>query len=282
MFIKLSNSINQDTNKDIFIMQDLDMSKAAIIILAAGQGKRMKNPDLPKVLCPMSGKPLIQYVIETADRLNIKKVAVIVGHQREKLTAFLNEKFPNCETCVQDKQLGTGHAVAQAEPLFEDFRDDILILSGDVPLISEDTLKKFYQNHIKANADVSALTTIADNPFGYGRIIRNSEGFFQKIVEQKDATPEEQAVQEINSGIYLIKARLLFTSLKYVSNNNEQGEYYLTDIIEILRHNGAIVRAFALAEFDELQGVNSPDDLLRAEAAYAKALEKNVSAETSK
>lgn len=244
--------------------------KIATIILAAGQGKRMKNPDLPKVLCPLNDKPLIQYVLKTVTEIGAEKNVVVVGHQKEKLIEFLNSNFPTVETCVQSEQLGTGHAVAQAEELFEGYIDDVLILAGDVPLISANTLKNFFDSHITASADISVLSTEAPNPFGYGRIIRNNEGVFQKIVEQKDANEQEQAIQEINSGIYLVKSRLLFVALKYVSNTNEQKEYYLTDIIEILKNNGAIVRAFAIAGFDELQGVNSVEDLKRAEESYNK------------
>lgn len=244
--------------------------KIVSIILAAGQGKRMKNPDLPKVLCPLHGKPLIQYVLETVKELGTEKDVVIVGHQREKLIEFFSENYPSVETCVQDEQLGTGHAVAQAEELLKSYVGDFLILAGDVPLITSESLNKFYDLHMEASADVSVLSTMAENPFGYGRIVRNEAGMFKKIVEQKDANESEQAIKEINSGIYLVKSRLLFVALRYVSNTNEQKEYYLTDIVEILKNNGAIVRAFAAAEFEELQGVNSVDDLKRAEESYTR------------
>ncbi len=242
-----------------------NQNKIASIILAAGMGKRMNNPEIPKVLCQLNGKPLIEYVLNTVSKLNSKKNVVIVGHKKEKLYDYLKKFNGTVFTCEQNEQLGTGHAVAQAESLFTDYKGDVLILAGDVPLISVETLNKFAEQHYRASADISVLSTIAAEPTGYGRIIRDSEGLFRKIVEEKDAKPQEKSITEINSGIYLIKSKLLFTSLKFVSNSNEQGEYYLTDIIEILRLNGAIVRAFALAEFDELQGVNSPADLLRAE-----------------
>lgn len=252
-------------------MKKIPSEQIATIILAAGQGKRMKNPELPKVLTPLNDKPLIEYVLKTAGEIGAKKNVIVVGHQREKLIDFLNQKFTNAETCVQAEQLGTGHAVAQAESLFEGYTNDILILAGDVPLISADTLMKFYKSHIEADADVSVLSTIAPDATGYGRIIRDkSNEAFLKIVEHKDASESEREIKEINSGIYLVKGRLLFASLKYVSNKNEQKEYYLTDIIEILKKNGAIVRAFALAEFDELQGVNSVEDLKRVTEAYNK------------
>ncbi len=251
-------------------MKKIPSDKIATIILAAGQGKRMKNPDLPKVLSELNGKPLIDYVLTTAQEIGAKKNVMVVGHQREKLIAFLKDNYPNVETCIQEEQLGTGHAVAQAEPLFKDFTSDVLILAGDVPLISANTLMKFYKSHVDSDADISVLSTIAPDPSGYGRIVRNNEKSFQKIVEHKDASDAERSIAEINSGIFLVKAKLLFASLKYVSNKNEQKEYYLTDIIEILGRNDAIVRAFPIANFDELQGINSVEDLQRATQTYNK------------
>ncbi len=263
-------------------MKKIPDDKIATIILAAGQGKRMKNPDLPKVLCNLNNKPLIEYVLSTAKSIGTKKIVVVVGHQKEKLIDFLKVKFPEVETCEQAEQLGTGHAVAQAEEYFiynsklvPDYSNDILILAGDVPLISANTLLKFYKAHIDSDADVSVLSTLAPDPTGYGRIVRSADKSFQKIIEHKDASETEKKINEINSGIFLAKSRLLFAALKNVSNKNEQKEYYLTDIIEILKRNDAIVRAFPLADFDELQGVNCVEDLERAAASLNKIQKKN-------
>lgn len=250
-------------------MKKIPSDKLATIILAAGQGKRMKNPDIPKVLSLLHNKPLIDYVLHTTQSIGTKKNVIVVGHQKEKLIDFLNIHYPKVETCVQSEQLGTGHAVAQAESHFQDFTNDILILAGDVPLISANTLMKFYSAHIDSDADISVLSTIAPDASGYGRIVRSKEKAFLRIVEHKDATEAEKSINEINSGIYLVKARLLFAALKYVSNKNEQKEYYLTDIIEILKKNDAIVRAFPIADYDELQGINSVEDLKRAEETYS-------------
>lgn len=244
--------------------------KTASLILAAGQGKRMKNPDLPKVLTPLDGKPLIHYVLDTVNKMQCERNVVVVGHQKEKLIAYLAANFPEVKTCVQSEQLGTGHAVAQAETLFADYTGDVLILAGDVPLITAETLTNFYNKHIESDSDLSVLTTTVDDATGYGRIIRDEDGKFYAIIEHKDATDEQRKIKEINSGIYLVKSRLLFLSLKYVSNANEQKEYYLTDIIGILKSNGAIVHAFDIADFDELQGVNCLEDLHRAETSLHK------------
>lgn len=240
-----------------------------IIILAAGKGKRMNNPNLAKVMATLSGKPLIGHVLDEAKKLNPERIILVVGHQKESVieyvTSISNENITFVE---QREQLGTGHAVNQAKPELVNYNGDILILAGDVPLLSAETLLIFIENHTKNKSDVSVLSTIATNPFGYGRIIRDKEANFIKIVEEKDASIEERQVKEINSGVFLLNTDFLFNSLQAVSNKNAQGEYYLTDIIEILKNKGAKVQAFAGAEFDELQGVNSPEDLKKVEDFY--------------
>lgn len=240
------------------------MDKAlAVAILAAGKGKRMKNDELPKVMVPLEGKPLVEYVLEQAGALNPEKIVLIVGHLKEKVIEHINKsQYKNAEFAVQESQLGTGHAVAQAEKSLADFEGDALILCGDVPLLSADTLRKFIRE--SKGAAASVLTTKAPDPTGYGRIIRNDAGEFVKIVEQKDANEDENLVDEINSGVFLVESGKLFESLKSVSNKNAQSEYYLTDIIEILRSSGEKVRAVCAAKFEELQGVNSPEDLEKA------------------
>ena len=247
--------------------------KLSVIILAAGQGKRMKNPDLPKVLCPLCGKPMLSYILDTVSALKPDKTVVVAGHMREKVIAFLGANYRRAKICIQEEQLGTGHAVRQAEPLFNGYDGDILILAGDVPLIGTSTLEEFYKAHTEGSADLSVLSTTAEDPTGYGRIVRTEIGIFSKIVEQKDATDAEKEIHEINSGIYLVKSKLLFLALSFVSNENNQKEYYLTDIIQILNSNGAIVKAFNIAGFDELQGVNSVEDMARAEKALNKKKE---------
>jgi UDP-N-acetylglucosamine diphosphorylase/glucosamine-1-phosphate N-acetyltransferase len=238
----------------------------AIAILAAGKGKRMNNPDLPKVLTLLDGKPLLEYVLNTSILINPQKIISIIGHQKEKVIDFLTnyEKSSNSfhlEYVVQNEQLGTGHAILQTEQALNGFSGDVLILSGDVPLLGYDTLMKFINLHYTNKLDVSVLTAYAPNPMNYGRIVRNDSGEFLRIIEEKDANDNEKNINEINSGVYIIKKDILFAALKAIRNNNAQGEYYLTDVIEVLRNQNYNVAAHPIAKFEEIQGINSIDDL---------------------
>lgn len=246
------------------------MSKPlSTIILAAGLGKRMNNPTLPKVLAPMCDKPLLGHVLDTSKQLNPLKQVIIVGHYKEKVIDYINKSdFSNCVFAVQSEQLGTGHAVAQAKDSLLDFEGNALILCGDVPLLTKDTLEKFLSAHEENKSDVSVLSTFAEKPYGYGRIIRDGNKNFTKITEEKDANDTEKQVKEINSGVFLVDKALLFHALDSVTPNNAQGEYYLTDIISILKSENHNVMAFPVAEFEELQGVNTVDDLKKVELVY--------------
>lgn len=250
-------------------MTDNNSDNLAVVILAAGQGKRMLDPSKAKVMYPLAGKPLIQHVLETATKLS-KNIYVIVGYQKESVIDFIKSYGEDYKIVEQKEQLGTGHAVAQTEDFLKDFTGDVLILCGDVPNLSYETLSRFFEKHKSQSADVSVLSTVTDNPFGYGRIIRNMDKEFVKITEEKDANPDEKLVKEINSGVYVVKGDKLFSALRSVSNKNAQGEYYLTDIIEILRRDNSKVFAFAEADFGESLGVNSPQDLKIAEEYYYK------------
>lgn len=245
----------------------------SIIILAAGKGKRMLNPSLAKVMNTVAGIPLLGHVLKQADMLNPDKIYIIIGHQKESIIAYINSLNKKNITLIEQKeQLGTGHAVMQAEKYLRNYSGDILILSGDVPLLKASTLNNFISEHCKYSADLSVLTTIAQQPSGYGRIIRNGNKDFIKIVEEKDASEKEIKINEINSGVYLIKSDLLFESLRAVRNNNAQGEYYLTDVVEILKKKNADIIAYNGAKFEELQGINSPEDLKRVEKYYSNNL----------
>lgn len=250
-------------------MPELNGRPIAVAILAAGKGKRMNNPDQSKVMALLDAKPLIAHVLDETLKLNPEQIILIVGHQKQSVIDFIRTEYsPDFLFAEQNQQLGTGHAVAQTKGHLMSFEGDILILSGDVPLLSAATLEKFIENHHQGNWDLSVLSTIAPDPRGYGRIVRDNEGNFLKIVEQKDANEFEQNIDEINSGVYLVKSDLLFDALDGLSNNNSQGEYYLTDIIEILAQKSYKVNCFAGAEFGELQGINSPADLAKAEEYY--------------
>lgn len=251
-------------------MENTIISHYSIIILAAGQGKRMMDKSNAKVMANLAGKPLIRHVLNQVDLLDSEKTVVVIGYQKQKVIDYIKSYRNDILFVEQHEQLGTGHAVDQAENIFKNYDGNILILCGDVPNLRASSLNKFIDKHNSNFADASVLSTITSNPFGYGRIIRNKLGDFIKIVEEKDANPQEKRVNEINSGVYLVKSNLLFNSLKSISNNNAQGEYYLTDIIDILRNQNNKVMAFNVAEFDELQGVNSPKDLIRAEKYHNK------------
>ena len=240
--------------------------KLTVAILAAGKGTRMNVPDLPKVLVPMNGKPLLEYVLETIENLNSSKTVVILGHEKEKVTHFISQNnYSNIKTVLQEPQLGTGHAVDQTRNELIDSNSDVMILCGDVPLLTLETLKSFIKYHNDNESSLTVLSAIAPNPTGYGRVIRDETNNFTRIVEQKDANEEEKEVTEINSGTYLVKSDLLFSALERVNNSNAQGEYYLTDIVEIIKNDGYKVMAFPTSNIDEIQGINSIEDLKIAE-----------------
>lgn len=236
----------------------------AVAILAAGKGKRMGNPDQAKVLAQLNGKPLLDYVLTTASALDPQHVVVIVGHQRDAVIDFVRSALPTAHCAVQDLQLGTGHAVQQTAPFLASLDADVLILSGDVPLLSEDTLHAMLEDHRRHAAVLTVLTTIVPDPTGYGRIIRSEGGSLERIVEHKDASPAELEIAEINSGVYLVRSADLFAALSQVQNTNAQGEFYLTDIADILVRQGATVRVFTAPDWHEVHGINTPADLTQA------------------
>lgn len=242
----------------------------SIIILAAGKGKRMMRDDLPKVLVTLAGKPLLGHVLDACRDLNAEKIVLIVGHNREKIIDYIGRiDIEGITYAVQNEQLGTGHAVDMARQALSSTDSDVLILAGDVPLITADTLDAFVQKHKESDSDCSVLSTTAPDPTGYGRIVRDQNFAFQKIVEHKDADDSIRRIDEINSGMFCVRRKLLFDALERLNNDNAQGEYYLTDIVEILKSDNRKVSAFNIASFEELQGVNSPEDLNRVGKIYA-------------
>ncbi|KXZ40605.1 bifunctional UDP-N-acetylglucosamine pyrophosphorylase / Glucosamine-1-phosphate N-acetyltransferase [Alkalithermobacter thermoalcaliphilus JW-YL-7 = DSM 7308] len=237
------------------------------IILAAGQGTRMKS-NIPKVLHKVCGKEMINHVIDIAKSAGVDESIVVLGHGKDKVKEKISD---DVKIAIQDKQLGTGHAVLMAK----DYIDEnciIVVLCGDTPLIKSDTLKNLFAYHKENSYIATVLTTKVDDPTGYGRIIRDSQGNLMKIVEQKDANEEEKKVNEINSGIYAFDGKALLESLSKLSNNNAQGEYYLTDVIEILRKQGYKVGAYIGSTIQELMGVNSRIDLAKAEKVMRKRI----------
>ena len=237
--------------------------KLGVIILAAGQGTRMKS-RLPKVLHPLAGKPLLGHVLDTARSLNPKRIVVVHGHGGEQVREAFAEH--PVEWVEQAQQLGTGHAVQQAESLMDGL-DKVLILYGDVPLMRRQTLQRLIDT---TESDMGLITVELENPTGYGRIIRDTAGNVLQIVEQKDASAEQLRVTEINSGIMLMGANSLVEWLARLSNENTQGEYYLTDVLEMAVHDGVAIHVTQPADALEVAGINDRAQLALMERAYQR------------
>ncbi|MGN6733917.1 MAG: NTP transferase domain-containing protein, partial [Candidatus Binatia bacterium] len=238
------------------------MNQLGVILLAAGQGTRMKSA-VPKVLHSLGGKALYLHVLETAKRLDPAVVAIVVGHAARTVQEAC--PFSDVNWAVQEEQLGTGHAVLSAHDKFRAFEGDILILSGDVPLIQEQTLRMMIEHQRSSRADLSFLTAQLDNPNGYGRILRNAEGAVAGIVEEKDATGEQRQISEVNTGVYVVSSPFLFEALAAVKNHNQQKEYYLTDIVAIALRQKKKVEAVHVDDVRETLGINSREDLAKME-----------------
>ncbi|MGQ9818851.1 MAG: sugar phosphate nucleotidyltransferase [Candidatus Kapaibacteriales bacterium] len=239
----------------------------AIAILAAGKGKRMKNPNLPKVLFPLNGKPMLGWVLETASKLNPNFIFVIVGFKKELVIEYISKNFfqQNIQIVEQKEQIGTANAILQLEGYIPSEVKHLLVLSGDVPNVRDFTLRNFVQKHLANDYDLSLIITEVDDPTGYGRIIRQSDGKILQIIEQKDLKNDFETIKEINTGIYCIKTEGLFDSLKLIKNANAQGEYYLTDLVGIYINNNRKVFAFKSKRSDEFLGINTPEELIRLE-----------------
>jgi bifunctional UDP-N-acetylglucosamine pyrophosphorylase/glucosamine-1-phosphate N-acetyltransferase len=233
------------------------------IILAAGKGTRMKSETTPKVLHEIMGKTLLGYVMDNV-KLFTKEQYVIVGHQSEAVEKYITDNYDSAKTVLQSPQLGTGHAVSMVCPYLENYEGQVLILCGDTPLIKEDTLKKFVEFHNSNNSDLTVMSTIFDNPTNYGRIIRENDNTLKCIVEEKDATPEQKAVKEVNAGIYCLNWGKIKNAFSQLKTNNAQGEYYLTDIIQWGKEQKLNVNAFILENSDEIYGINSRQNLAAA------------------
>ncbi|WAA09485.1 bifunctional UDP-N-acetylglucosamine diphosphorylase/glucosamine-1-phosphate N-acetyltransferase GlmU [Fervidibacillus albus] len=247
------------------------MSNRYVIVLAAGQGTRMKS-KLYKVLHPVCGKPMVQHVIENVQGIEVKKLITVVGHGAEKVQEVLAGKS---QFVLQEEQLGTAHAVMQAKQLLKDQDGTTLVICGDTPLIKKETLEAMVDQHEMNGSHVTVLTAKADDPTGYGRIIRNEKGHVERIVEHKDATEEEKKVTEINAGTYCFDNRSLFSALDKVTNDNAQGEYYLPDVLEIIKKEGKTVSAYMTDDFSETLGVNDRVALSRAEKVMRKRINES-------
>jgi len=244
------------------------MNNLTAIILAAGKGTRMKS-KFPKVLHKVGGRPMLQHVLDAAAACGCTKKVVIIGHEAELVREMVGSQ---AQVVLQAEQLGTGHAVLQAAPVLQGVTGTALILCGDTPLLEAAELAKFAEAHAKSGAAATVMTAIMADPFGYGRILRDPNGNVAGIVEQKDATAEQQKIQEINTGIYCVAMPLLFEILKTLTNDNAQGEYYLTDLLSKLNAQGKKVAGYVTADSDMVMGINSRRQLAEAESVMRQRI----------
>jgi len=237
------------------------MTQKFAVVLAAGQGTRMKS-KLYKVLHPVCGKPMVQHIVDRLKQVLIDEIVVIVGHGADQVKNQLGDRVFYAH---QEKQLGTAHAVMMSTDLLSEKQGTTLVVTGDTPLIRSETLEQLMNHHIETGSSATVLTTVLEDASGYGRIVRQADGSVAKIVEHKDASEEERKIREINTGIFCFDNQKLFQALKMVNNNNVQGEYYLTDVIEILKNNKEIVSAYLTEDAEEGIGVNDRVQLSRVE-----------------
>lgn len=271
----------------------VDMSDSAAIVLAAGKGTRMKS-DLPKVLVPVCGRPMVEYVLDALAAAGVKRIVVVVGYRAELVQATLvqlNEnsasvdngngqtvRWPGLEFAVQSQQRGTADAVSSARSRLEGFSGPIVVLAGDQPMTRSETVRKMLNLYKRGEQSVSngnfqqpisclIGTVCKENPFGFGRIIRDPQGNFVGIVEQKDASDEQKKIKEVNVSYYVFQSEDLWEALSLIRPNNAQGEYYLTDCPALLKANGKIVRAENVLHPDESMSINTVEQLEECEAA---------------
>lgn len=235
------------------------MPNWAAVIMAAGKGTRMKS-KLPKVMHALAGKPMLQHVLDSVSRIQVERSLVILGHGREQIEEWLEGR---AEIVIQAEQLGTGHAMLQAIPLCDEV-ENIIVLSGDQPLIRPETIETMVKLHSEVNAAATILTARFENPFGLGRIVKDGETFL-RIIEEKDATPEERKIKEINTGTYCFNVSKLREALKKITPQNAQGEYYLTEVFQIFLAQGEVISTYCTEDVHEALGINSRAQLAQAE-----------------
>ncbi len=243
----------------------------SLVVLAAGEGKRMQS-DKSKVVFTVSGKEMVNHVIDEAVKAGADDVCVVVGHNAEQVKCAVGDR---AQFVTQYEQLGTGHALMQAKDFVKNCKT-VMVLAGDTPLITAETLKNAYLNHAENKNACTVLTSVVDEPYGYGRIVRDANGNVDKITEQKDASEEEKKIKEINSGMYCFESESLLTALESITNNNAQGEYYLTDTLEIMKKTNLKVGAYIVEDSCEISGVNDRVQLARAEKIMRERINKKL------
>lgn len=234
------------------------------IVLAAGKGTRMKSP-LPKVLYPVLGRPMIHWVIDALEKIGVTRKILVIGYEADMVKAELANRT-GIEFALQEQQLGTGHAVQMAAPLLSAADQSVIVLAGDSPLVQASSLQRLLSHFESGQFDCLLGTLHKDNPFGLGRIVRDGAGSFSKIVEQKDATDDEKQITEVNMSTYAFRTEALLWALLRLSNQNAQGEFYLTDCPAILRNAGNRVEATAVLEPCESLSINTQEEALLVEA----------------
>jgi len=249
------------------------MESLASVVLAAGKGTRMKS-GLIKVLHPVAGRPMIAWPVTAAREAGSDPVVLVIGHQASAVQGVFRGAA-DIRCAMQEEQLGTGHAVACALDSLAGFRGTVLILCGDTPLLRAETLKSMLAFHRDNSAAVTVLTALLDDPYGYGRVVRDPSGRVTRIVEQKDADPEEQEIREINSGIYCMDSDFLFNNIKGLGNNNAQQEYYLTDLLAIAVRNELTCLAVQADDADEIMGVNDRIQLAAADRVLRSRINRD-------
>jgi bifunctional UDP-N-acetylglucosamine pyrophosphorylase/glucosamine-1-phosphate N-acetyltransferase len=241
---------------DVLQMPGEALMSLGALILAAGEGTRMRS-QIPKVVHPILGRPMIGYALTTVRSLSPERLAVVIGHKGDQVEALLG----GAQTVVQEQQLGTAHAVLEAESAFAGFDGTLLVMPGDAPLITAGTLRRLLDTHEAAGAAATVLTAVVPDPDGYGRVIRDSDSTVASIVEDRDATPEQKAIREVNACVWAFDARALFAGLGRIGRDNAQGEFYLNDIIGVLRSQSLLVAAECAQDWREILGVNSREQL---------------------
>lgn len=241
------------------------MNKYAAIVLAAGKGTRMNEgiaSPIPKVMFEIAGKPIIHYTVENIKKSGVEDIALVVGYKKELIEEYLKDEV---EYVVQEKQLGTGHAVMMAKELLAGKSEAVIVCYGDMPLVKPETIKKLISTFESDNPAIAMISAISEDPFGYGRIVRDLSGEVSGIKEHKDCSKDELKIKEWNPGFYIFNSEWLWSNINKLESDNAQNEYYLTDLIKIAKEQGEKIIAVPVSEESEALGINSQDQLKEAE-----------------